>query len=148
MIGRDAAAVAIRQQWNAGGTQPWILFGARLYTVPRPQQIGPGREQDRAGRHRHPFIPQCLQKRQRKSSAGRFASHDDAVMRISLCQQESVSGACVQKRGGESVFGRQAVFGQQQAATACPGNVRGEAPVGLAGADKVAAAVQIEKCPV
>lgn len=148
MISRDAAAVAIRQQWNAGGTQPGILPGARLYAVPRPQQIGPGREQNGAGRHRHPFIPQCLQKRQREPPAGRFASHDDAVMRISLRQKESVSGACVQKGCGEGVFGRQAVFWQQHAAAACPGDVRSEAPMGLAGADKIAAAVQIEKCPV
>ena len=116
--------------------------------MPRPQQIGPGREQNGASRHRHSFIPQCLQKRQRKTSAGRFASNDNAVSRITLRQQESVSCACVQKGCGEGVFGRQAVFWQQQAAAACLGDVRSEAPVGLAGADKVAAAVQIEKGPV
>lgn len=145
MVGRDAAAVAIRQQWNAARTQPWILAGARKYAVPRTQQIGPGREQDGAGRHGHLFVPQCLEKRQRESSAGRFTSDDDAVMRVSLGQQESVSGACVQEGCGECVFRRQAVFGEQQAAAGRLGNVRGEAPMGLAGANEIAAAVQIEK---
>ena len=63
MISRDVTTVSIRHNWNAGRTQPWILSGKRVDTVSGPQQIGPGRKENCAGRHRQPFIPQSLQKR-------------------------------------------------------------------------------------
>ena len=63
MIGRGGAAVAIRQNRDTRGTQPGVPASASAQTVPRSQQIGPRRKKNRARRHRHPFIPQSLQKR-------------------------------------------------------------------------------------
>ena len=123
MIGRRAAPVTIRQKWNAGRTQPRILADKRVYTVPRPQQICPGRKEYCTSRQRHLFIPQSLYERQCETAAGRFATNDDAVGGVALCQQKPVGGACVQKAGRKGVFRCKSVFGQEHTATAGFGDV-------------------------
>ncbi len=95
MIGWCTSPVTIRQEWNAGRTQPWISLGKRVYTVSSPQQICPRRKENYARRHRHLFIPQCLQKGQRESTAGRLAAYNDLVGSVALNQQKPVGSACV-----------------------------------------------------
>lgn len=110
MISGGTSPVAICQKRNAGRTKPGISSGKRVYTMSCAQQISPGRKENGAGRHRHPFIPQCLQKRQRESSTRRFSSNNYAVGRIALSQEKPVGGAGVQKAGGKQVFRGKAVF--------------------------------------
>ena len=148
MVRRRGAAVAIGYQFDPRGAQPRIPFGAGFHAAPCAKQVCPRREQDSAGGHLHPLVAQRQQQRQRQPATGRLAADNDLLWRVTLCQQESVGGAGVQQPGGELVLRRKAVFGQQCSSLTGAGDMGDKAAMGLAGADEIAAAVQIKKRPV
>ena len=87
---------------------------------PRHREIGPGRDEPKAGGQ---FLARALQfpgERKRQSTAGAVAADRNAARRISELEQAPPRGQRVVVSGGERMLGREAIADGERAHLPCP----------------------------